>query len=177
MIHLLLSKHEKRIRRILSRRSGPLVLTGITLDDLYHETVAVAIKAAEAVTFENDAHFVSWISTIARRVCNGALTRQDRSPQTVRLRRALSSGVGVPEWKLVSRQRTPSSMVVGRERAARLRDALGELPDPYGRVIILYRLRGMALDEVAKQMDRTKGATCRLFARAMKELRNRLAEE
>lgn len=153
-----------------------MVLKRATLDDLYQETVAAAIANSHTVDFENDAHFFSWISTIARRMINAKLTRQGKTPKSVRLRHAQSSGIGVSESQLVSQRRTPLSSAAGRERTGRLRDAVEKLPENYRRVITLYKLKELPLGEVADQLGKTKGATCRLVARAMNQLRTTLGE-
>ncbi len=176
MVDQLLAKHERQIRRFLARRSGPLVLRRVTLDDLFQETAAAAIASAHTVAFENDAHFFAWVMTIARRVINGTLTRQGRTPRSVRLRRAQSSGIGIPESELVSPRRTPSSSAAGREHTTRLCEAIDKLPDHYRCVITLYKLDELALADVAQQLGKTKGATCRLVARALKQLRSVLVE-
>ena len=177
VIDQLLSKHERQILRFLAQRSGPLVLKRATLDDLCQETAAAAIASAHTVSFENDAHFISWIYTIARRIINLKLTRQVRTPKSVRLRHAQSSGIGVPESQLVSGCRTPLSSAAGRERNVRLRDAIEQLPDHYRRVITLYKLDELPLTDVAERLGKTKGATCRLVARAMNQLRTTLGEQ
>jgi DNA-directed RNA polymerase specialized sigma subunit len=44
-------------------------------------------------------------------------------------------------------------------------------------VITLYKLEGRTLNDVAEHMMRSKGATCRLIARAMEKLRSLLPDE
>jgi DNA-directed RNA polymerase specialized sigma24 family protein len=50
------------------------------------------------------------------------------------------------------------------------------LPAHYRKVIMLYRIEQRPLAEVAAEMGRTKGATCRLIARAMEMLRKGMLE-
>lgn len=176
MVDELLSRNERYIRRFLSARSGPLVLGRTTLDDLYQETAAAAVKSGHSVAFENDAHFVAWVSTVARRVINRVLTRHGQDPDSVRIRHGQSSGVGVKESRLISPRRTPSSSVVGRERVTRLCDAIDQLPPKYRDVIRLYRLEGLKMPEVAKRMGKSNGAMYMLLERAMRELRGAMVE-
>lgn len=172
----LLLKHENSIRRFISRRSGPQVLKRTTLDDLYQQTVAAAMASAGSFVFRGDASFISWIHTIVRRVIHKMLDQRSRKPLVMRIKGAQSTGVGVAESELGDGGRTPSSMVARNERETNLRSAIKALPDHYQRVITLYKLEQRPLAEVAKAMGRTKGATCRLMARAIEQLRSHLVE-
>ncbi len=173
----LLTKHEKLIRRFLGRRSGPYVLRRTTLDDLFQETVAVAIRRSALFEYRDEATFLTWVNAIARNVVLRSLADQRRRLQPTRIKGVASTGVGVRETEISSASRTPSSMVAGRESRWALDCAISKLPEHYRRVIALYKLEGRSLDEVAQQMDRSKNATCRLIARAMQRLRTLLPGE
>ena len=67
-------------------------------------------------------------------------------------------------------------MAAGREREIALHDAIGKLPEHYRRVLTLYKLEERPLTEVAARMERSKGATCRLIARAIGQLRDTLVD-
>lgn len=177
VLEKLINTHESHIRRFLQRRSGPRVLKRATLDDLYQETVAAALASARSFVFRDDRSFLAWISTIARRVIARSVGDPAREARTVRIRRAESSGVGTPEAELLFRGRTPSSLAAAHERHDDLGEAIGKLPEHYRRVLTLYKLEERALAEVAQDMGRTKGATCRLIARAINELREILVDQ
>lgn len=65
-------------------------------------------------------------------------------------------------------------MVAVNERKKVLSDAIKTLPEDYRRVLTLYKLQELPLSTVAETIQRTKGATCQLIARAMKLLRYKL---
>ena len=173
-IDRLIAKHENAIRRFIGRRSGPQVLRRTSKDDLYQETVKAAIASAETFVFYSDRGFMAWITTIARRVIARAIDPNQTDVHTFRIRRAESSGPGVSDQELAGHCRTPSSHAAARERGHDLREALDKLPEHYRRVITLYKLEERPLSEVASCMGRTKGGTCRLFARAINKLRKEL---
>lgn len=175
LLHRLVTRHEIQIRRFISRRSGPAVLRRTTVEDLHQETVEIALESANSFVFSDDARFLGWISTIARRVIARSLRPRRREPTMVRLKRAESTGVGVPESALQAGTRTPSSVVAGAERTAALSKALQTLPPHYRLVIRLYKLEERPLAEVAARMGRSKGATGRLLRRALEALSARLA--
>ena len=174
--HLLVT-HRNEIRNFIGRRSGSMVLQRTTIDDLYQETATVALASAETFEYVSDAGFISWVSTIARRVISHSLRGPEGRLSTVRIRRAESSGIGVSETRLYAPNRTPSSAVANSERSDSLVKILRELPSDYRTVLQLHRIEERPLTEVAARMNRTKSATCMLIARAMAMLREKLRED
>lgn len=165
----LLTKHSGRIYRFLAERSGAKVLQATTLDDLFQETVVSATRSAHTFTFVNDDQFIGWIKTIARRAIARSIVIKGKP--LVRLRNHGSSGPGVGESGLTPTGRTPSSLVSSVEQRNRLKDALDRLPEDYRKILTIYKLEERPLDEVAREMKRSKGATCQLLARATTKLR------
>ena len=170
-VQRLLDRHARAIRKFIGRRSGPELLKRTTVDDLFQETVATVIQSADNFVFVDNSRFLCWVYTIARRVMARSLSSARNGPNTIRICRASSSGGGVPEAELMAHTRTPSSMAATRERKTALVRAMQLLPAHYRKVITLYKIEQRPLAEVAAEMNRTKGATCRLIARAMEMLR------
>ncbi len=176
-IERLLITHRNEIRNFIGRRSGSMVLQRTTVDDLYQETATAALASAESFEIVGEANFIRWVSTIARRVISHSLRGQQGRMSTVRIRRAESSGIGVSEARLYAPNRTPSSAVADSERSASLVKILRKLPPDYRTVLQLSQIEELPLTEVATRMNRTKGATCMLIARAMAMLREKLRED
>ena len=174
VIERLLIAHKNEIRNFIGRRSGSVVLQRTTIDDIYQETMTAALASAETFEYISDAGFISWDSTIARRVISHSLRGPLGRLSTVRIRRAESTGVGVSETHLYALNRTPSSAVADSEQSDSLVKILRELPPDYRMVLQLHRIEERPLTEVAARMNRTKGATCQLIARAMAMLREKL---
>lgn len=176
-VERLLSEHKEMICRFIGRRSGSAVLQRTTVDDLYQETAIAALANAEDFEFSGDASFVSWITTIARRVIAYSLRGPRGRASALRIRGRFSSGTGVSENSLYSPCRTPSSAVAGGERSDSLLEVIGKLPAHYRTVLLLHRIEERPLAEVAARMKLSKGATAQLIARAMAMLRERLMRE
>ncbi len=136
----------------------------------------MAVAKGPTFVFQDDSRFLAWMNSIARNVILESLSDQRCRPRLMRIKQAGSSGGGVSESDLGTRGRTPSSIVAGNENSSVLHQALSHLPELYRRVIVLYRLEGRPLGEVAACLQRTTGATCRLLARAMKQLRSDLGD-
>jgi RNA polymerase sigma-70 factor (ECF subfamily) len=58
-----------------------------------------------------------------------------------------------------------------REEAVQLADRLSQLPADYRQVLMLRNLQSLPFEEVARQMDRSVGATRMLWLRAIERLR------
>lgn len=177
LVRRLVGRHERYIRRLIARRSGPKVLRRATREDIFQETLTRAIGSAAGFQYHDERRFLRWITTITRRVIVRSLGDPASTSDTLRIKGPLSTGVGVTESELKNMARTPSSLVSGREQAHELRKAIEDLPYDYRRVVTLYRLEERPLTEVAELMSRTKGATCRLLTRALQQLRMLLGDD
>jgi len=174
-VHELVFKHERAIRNMITKRSGAAVLRRTSVEDLYQETIAEACASADRFEFLGDGQFVLWIGTIARRVIARSLRDPDVGGQTIPIRRAGSTGAGVPEAALLAPDRTPSSIMARVDNRAALAEGMRRLPEHYRRVLTLYVVEQRSLTEVAEALKRSKGATCRLMARSLRALRLAIA--
>ena len=80
---------------------------------------------------------------------------------------------GVEAGQLLTAYRsfcTPSEQAVAREDVERIERAFGELPADYREVIVLSRIVGLSLVEVARHMRRSPGAAKILLHRALAKL-------
>ncbi|MCH8921887.1 MAG: hypothetical protein IIA67_01925 [Planctomycetes bacterium] len=91
--------------------------------------MASAIRYGDGFEYRNEAQFLSWIFTIAKRAIHRTTTKSDRVPRATRIKGELSSGVGVPEDTIRSPMETPSGIASRGERHARLRERIANLPD------------------------------------------------
>ncbi len=66
---------------------------------------------------------------------------------------------------------SPSRVLRREERFDRLEDALGSLSAEYRQVLVLVRLEGLPIKEVARRMDRSYKAVSHLPFRATRKLR------
>jgi len=167
--------HSETIRKILTRRSGSAVLKRTTVEDLYQETISAALASASTFCYRDDSSFFSWMETIARRVIARQLGSRHSAFDPMRIRRDASTGIGIPEGQIFAAGRSPSSSAAVRESESALQRALEKLPDHYRRAIVYYEIEELPLAEVALRMKRTKGATCRILARAREKLHQLLS--
>jgi RNA polymerase sigma-70 factor (ECF subfamily) len=75
---------------------------------------------------------------------------------------------------LADSQSTPSRQVARREQAVLLAEALSRLSADYRQVIVLRHVEGYTFAEVARRMGRSLDSVEKLWARALRRLRNTL---
>jgi RNA polymerase sigma-70 factor (ECF subfamily) len=165
----LIGRFEPQIRSYVQNRAG-----GGPGDDLYQDTIAAALAAAQRFEYQGDAQFLSWIYTIARRQITQNRRRMIRP--ALRLCRSDSSAPGVPESRIPGCVPSPSSAAARSEHCLRLRDAMNSLPDAYREILMLYKIEERPLGEVARILNKSKSATCHLLSRALAHLNEVLSE-
>ncbi|MBX9581735.1 MAG: sigma-70 family RNA polymerase sigma factor [Gemmataceae bacterium] len=69
---------------------------------------------------------------------------------------------------------TPSQAAVRDERADRLRGAMADLPADHREALRLHHVDGLPVEEVARRLGKTPGATRTLLSRLVKDLGRRL---
>ena len=85
-----------------------------------------------------------------------------------KFRRELALDVA-PE--LASDEASPSTLLRRSERFERLEQALEGLTEDQKKVILLARIEGVRVDEIARRMNRTTNAVRTLLFRAMQKLK------
>jgi RNA polymerase sigma-70 factor, ECF subfamily len=69
---------------------------------------------------------------------------------------------------------TPSRVAAASEEARRVEQALEQLPEPYRDVIRLRHQEGLPFEAIARRLGRTEPATRKLWARAVRQLREQM---
>lgn len=96
--------------------------------------------------------------------------RRERPPVTA------DDSNGTVNWSPVDPAPTPSQHLSACERELRLAEAIEQLPDDYRQVILLRNVERLPFDQVASQMDRSRGACQMLWMRAVDQLRTLLQD-
>ena len=72
---------------------------------------------------------------------------------------------------------SPSLAAVRKERAVLLADALARLPEDYGELLVQRHIEERPFDEIAQRMERSSGALRTMWVRALRKLKEAIAEE
>lgn len=158
----LVLRFEKPLRAHVDARIGDHLRATIDADDVVQETFGKAFQAFGGFEWRGDGSFLRWLRAITENVVLRVADRR-RSERLFELRR---QGAGVGQ------ELTSASKDLRRgERFDQLEEALASLSPDHRRVILLARIEGLQLKEVAEQMSRSVSAVQKLLLRALKELK------
>jgi RNA polymerase sigma-70 factor (ECF subfamily) len=165
-----------RLRRLIALKAGS-ALRHADVDDLVQEAYLEATRCFADYTYQGPDSFFRWLATVAlNRLANlqrmAAAQKRDR-----RLERPLQGdgSTMVPGGvHPADGGPGPRTVSVGAEAQARLDAALATLSDDDREVITLARVQGLALQEIAERIGRTRNAVALLLSRALRKLKEAL---
>jgi RNA polymerase sigma-70 factor (ECF subfamily) len=128
------------------------------IDDVVQETFLRCLERLDRFEWQNDDSFFKWLSGIATRVL-----REAKRPRPER-----SAGL---TFEPPAVQLTQSHSLQREERFERLQRAVDRLPAEYREVVLLVRIEGLPVKEVAHRLGKTPNAVSRLLYRATAKLR------
>ncbi len=154
----------------------------VDASDLVQQTLLEAHRDFEGFRGGSRQEWLAWLRRILARNAadfvrhyGGAAKRQVR--REIRFGGPAESGSrrGVPEPAATIA--TPSQEFLQMDNELRAAAALATLPADYQEVILLRNLQRLPFDEVARRMNRSRPAAQMLWLRALKKLRQLLAED
>jgi RNA polymerase sigma-70 factor (ECF subfamily) len=180
----LFAHHRELIRIMLRSQMSAALRQKADSDDLLQETFLTASQSLQEFRGEDAGSFTRWLQVIAaRRVCDayrrymGAQKRAAR--REVSLDQILNQAQRSTDRlaaRLAASTASPSHAPRRDELLVALANAISQLPEHYQKVIESRFIRECSLDEIATQLDRSKGAVTMLLARAVDRLRGIMQE-
>ena len=174
----LFAREEVRLRRLLALRGGTALLARLDLDDLVQEAYAEAVRQLPTYSYQGRDSFFRWMATIAlnrlnnlRRVSNADKRSLKHEKPIVGPETAVHH-VGVVEP--AGKGPGPRTLASASEGTTQLAQALESLSESDREVILLARIEGLSLDEVAERIGRTRNAVALLLSRALRKLKKKL---
>jgi RNA polymerase sigma-70 factor (ECF subfamily) len=149
--------------------------------DLVQQTLLEAYRGFDAFQGRTGAEWLAWLRRIlshnavdhARRYC--ATDRRQIAKEVPLEGQGPGSGGGDAR-EPADAQASPSQQLLAHERELLLADALARLAPDHREVILLRNLQGLPFDEVARRMDRSRPAAQMLWMRALRQLKELLAQ-
>jgi RNA polymerase sigma-70 factor (ECF subfamily) len=152
----------------------------VDASDLVQQTLLEAHQALANFRGENVAEQAAWLRQIlARNLCNAVrdLKRAKRDITRERsLQRALDDSSSRLEMWLAAKQSSPSQQAQRHERAIRVAEALGQLPESQREAVMLRHWHGRSLAEIAQELDCSTAAVTGLLQRGLRNLRKLLPD-
>jgi RNA polymerase sigma-70 factor (ECF subfamily) len=156
----LTSKHHDDVDHYVRLRIGEHLREMVPIEDAVQETFARACEAIKGFRWRNDGSFLRWLKGIAEHVI--LRIAQDRRRDRI---------LYVDHESAPADTTSPSRTLRRHERFDRLQEALESLSPEHRQVIVLARLKGLRMKEIAERMNRTPNAVALLLARALAKLR------
>ncbi len=175
----LFDRYRNLVRMTLRSQISAELRSKVDASDLLQETFLTASRSVAEFAGQDPETFVRWLQVIAaRRVADAYRRYFDFEKRDLRkevpldqlLARSDRSAAALVD-QLADSASGPLSVAHRHEQALRLADALATLPEHYREVLQLRYLEERPLNEIAKMLGRTKGATAMLLARAIEKLR------
>ena len=176
----LIALHHKELRQGLEEKIARRHRAVLAADDVLQVTYTEAFLRIGQFSPDGRGSFEGWLTRGAENNLKDAiraLEREKRLPRDRRIVRDSDAESYTTLLASLSASGTTPTRHASREEAKAIIDAaLDELPPDYGKVIRLYDLEGLPIDEVAKSLDRRRGAVHMLKARAHERLRELLGD-
>jgi RNA polymerase sigma-70 factor (ECF subfamily) len=149
--------------------------------DVVQQTLLRAHQSLCQFHGQSEADLVAWLRQILAATMADEVRRYGRRKRDIGAERMLlasldESSASLEAW-LASDQTSPSQQAIKHEQLMNLAEALSAMSDDQRRAVELHHLKGQTLDEVGRQMGRSKAAVAGLLRRGLKELRVRLKIE
>ena len=143
--------------------------------DLVQETQLKAYEAFDQFAGRTREEWRGWLRAILLNHAKHLSLHHHADKRNIRCEIALDDpALGPPGKNIPDRGRTPSSLVRQLERDAALEGALDELPPAYRQVIQWRSLDRCQFETIGLRLGRSRAAARKLWARAIKQLAERL---
>jgi RNA polymerase sigma-70 factor (ECF subfamily) len=161
-----------QIGRQLQGKIDPSGIVQVTLLEAYRDW--------DQLLGQNEGQRAAWLRRVLANNLADELRRWEAAKRDAGRERSLEADLDASSCRLgallADRGASPSTAAVRQEDAVRLAEALAQLPESQRRAVELHHLHGLALLEVARELNCSKPAVAGLLHRGLKALRRRLTE-
>jgi RNA polymerase sigma-70 factor (ECF subfamily) len=168
-----LEAHRSYLELLARTWLDPRLRSELDPSDLVQQTLMRAVSAHDRFR-GSDGQLAAWLRAILGNVLIDAARKYGGGRHERSLQAALEESSARLEAYLVADQTSPSERAERNERLLRLADALARLPDLQRRAVELRHLRGLALAEIAVEMERSVDSVVGLIHRGLRALRKDL---
>jgi RNA polymerase sigma-70 factor (ECF subfamily) len=173
-----LERHRQYLRLLARLQLEPRLQSKLDPSDVVQEALLRAYQARDQLRGQSDAELAGWLRQIltntlremARRyhVAMRDLDREQSLEQAIE-----ESSVRLERW-LADDSSSPVQKLQRQEQLLELAEVLEQLPDDQRQAVELHYLKGVAVAELAGQMNRSPAAVGALIFRGMNRLRELL---
>jgi RNA polymerase sigma-70 factor (ECF subfamily) len=175
-----MERYRQYMRMLARIHLGPRLQAKLDASDIVQQAILNAHQARAQFRGTSEAEKLAWLRAILANVLAAASRGFETAARDVGRERSLEAELERSsarlERMLTADQTSPSQGAVRAEELLRLAAALGELPTDQRRAVELHHLQGLAIVDVAAQMQRTRPAVVGLLFRGLRRLRELLQE-
>jgi len=164
----LFARHRGRLVALATCRMEARLAASVSADDIAQETCLEAARKIETFEPRGPESFYRWLAGIAR----------FKISEAARAQRAMKRAAPTPlDAEPAGDGTSPSGRAIRAENAARLRAALGAIPDDQAEAVRLRWLEGRSVAEAAGLLGKSEPAVKALVARGLASLAARIPRE
>ena len=175
----LFTRHRDRLRRVVALRMDKRLASRVDSSDIVQETYVEAARRFEDYLQQPDMSFYLWLRWIAREKVIQEYRRHLGAEK-----RAIDREIAIPSSEtsaefakeILGRERTPTQQLRSSELAGSLQEALAELDEDDGKVIIWRHFEELSVGETAELLGISKAAAGKRYLRALQKLRRQLVK-
>ena len=175
----LFTRHRDRLRRVVALRMDKRLASRVDSSDIVQETYVEAARRFEDYLQQPDMSFYLWLRWIAREKVIQEYRRHLGAEK-----RAIDREIAIPlsetsaefAKEILGRERTPTQQLRSSELAGSLQEALAELDEDDGKVIIWRHFEELSVGETAELFGISKAAAAKRYLRALQKLRRQLVK-
>jgi RNA polymerase sigma-70 factor, ECF subfamily len=164
---LLVQKYHRRLMRLISR----MVRNQEEVEDIAQETFIKAYRALPQ--FRGDAAFYTWLYRIGVNTARNFLSSRNRAMPTIS-DQAVNDDDDVDERLVAQDINTPESMLLSKQVAYAVNEAVEALPEELRTAITLREMEGMSYEEIAEMMGCPIGTVRSRIFRAREAIATKL---
>jgi len=170
-----LERYRDYLRLLAGLQLDPRLRGKIDLSGIVQQTLLEAHQAHEEVIDLPSDERVAWLRRILAHNLVDEVRKLTSDKRDARRERSLQAAIEhsserLEEW-IASAESAPSARLDRQERAVRLAEALGRLPEAQREAIVLQHWHEWSLAEIAAHMGRTRTAVAGLLKRGLSQLR------
>ena len=173
-LQILFARYEGRLRHVLRKQAGSLVLGRLELEDLVQEALLEATRAADSFRYRGPGSFFSWLSGVAVHRMHNLRRLEEAQRRDVRRDRSVIGCDRAAQIDPVWAGAGPRTLTAGVEEMDRVRAAMASLASADQEVIRLARFENLCLAEVGERIGRSRNAAALLLSRALRKLKARM---
>ena len=175
-----LEEHRDYLRLLARLHLPPRLRSKLDPSDIVQRTFLKAHQNLERFRGQTAAELAAWLRRILANTLTDAVREFDGPERDVAHERSLEQTIAASSARLdallAGSGTSPSVGATREEDLARLATALAELPEDQRTAVELHHLQGCAVQEIAREMQRTEASVAGLLRRGLAQLREVLRE-